>query len=152
MGDDIDRVKGDGPGGSSSVMLLNPASADAGRARAVVAVRGEQDLATAEALSALLLWAAMLTDDDLVVDLSEVQFMDASTVTVIVATRAALAERSRSLTLQAPSTCARHVIELCGLADLIEPRVSAVAAAPHVGAGPAMPTATSSGGYWGASA
>lgn len=58
---------------------------------------------------------------DVVVDLSLVTFMDASTVGVIVGARNRLGERSRKLTLRAPSPCARRVLDACELSGLVEP-------------------------------
>ena len=63
----------------------------------------------------------MLDDADVVVDLSGVEFMDASTVGTIVRTRNLLGSRSRSLTLRSPSSCARRVLHACHLAALVEP-------------------------------
>jgi anti-anti-sigma factor len=61
-------------------------SAVAGRDgdRIVVWLRGEHDIATTVELSETLVRAIAIDDADLVVDLSEVQFIDASTIGVIV--------------------------------------------------------------------
>jgi anti-anti-sigma factor len=74
-----------------------------------------------------------------VVDLSGVEFMAAATVSVILGTRARLHQRSRSLTVRSPSRCARRVLELCDLADLIRPAgvVDIRALAPEVAHEPA---------------
>ena len=53
---------------------------------------------------------------DVVVDLSEVDFMDVSTISVLVRARTMLATRSRSLTLRAPSNRAARILDLCGVA------------------------------------
>ena len=60
-------------------------------ARTVVWLRGEHDVSTVAALSETLARAIALDDADLVVDLSDVQFMGAATVGVIVRARELLA-------------------------------------------------------------
>jgi anti-sigma B factor antagonist len=90
--------------------------------RTVVWLRGEHDVSTVSALSQTMARAIALDDGDLVVDLSGVQFMDAATVGVIVRARDFLALQSRSLVLHAPSACAARVLDLCALADLLEPK------------------------------
>jgi hypothetical protein len=63
----------------------------------------------------------------LVLDLSGVEFMGASTLGTIVRAREFLRERSASLTARSPSAFARRVISACGLDDLLSP-------SPEVGA------------------
>jgi anti-anti-sigma factor len=91
----------------------------------VVWLRGEHDMVTVSKLARTLAWAVALDDADVVVDLSGVWFMGAETVGAIIDARNALLVRSRSLTLRSPSTSARRVIELCGLAGLIDPPTGA---------------------------
>jgi anti-anti-sigma factor len=86
-----------------------------------VRLRGEHDCSTDDALCLELACAIALNDGPLVVDLSEVSFMSASTLGVIVRAREFLRGRSRSLTLRCPSAFARHVIEACGLGELVGP-------------------------------
>lgn len=85
----------------------------------VVWVRGEHDIATKAPLVVAIARAAQGDDADLLVDLSEVTFMDASTVGAIVGSRNRLRSRSQSLEVRAPSPAARRVLELCGLAHLV---------------------------------
>jgi anti-anti-sigma factor len=92
------------------------------RRRTVVWLRGEHDVSTVDALSETLAGAMALDDCDLVVDLSEVQFMGAATIGVLVRARELLQSRSRSLVLRSPSRCARRILDLCGQGDLLEPR------------------------------
>src|SRR5688500_17284849 len=87
---------------------------DAGRT--VVWLRGDYDIAMKVSLVVSLARAAKRDDADLIVDLSEVTFMDASTISALVGARNRL--RSRSLVLRAPSPRARRLLELCGLAHL----------------------------------
>ncbi len=94
----------------------------------VVMLRGEHDCSTASGLAEMLSSAAALDDADLVVDLGDVTFMDASTLSVLVAIRVALGRQERSLTLRAPSNMARSVLGICGLSDLIEASSDEVAA------------------------
>ena len=61
-------------------------------------------------------------DTDLVIDLSEVTFMNAATVAVIIRAEAFLRDRSRSLTLRSPSARARRLLGVGGLAELVDPR------------------------------
>jgi anti-anti-sigma factor len=87
----------------------------------VVWLRGEHDISTNGALCRALARAIALDDAALVLDLSEVEFMGASTLGVIVRARELLRLWSRSLTVRSPSACARRIIELCGLDDLLGP-------------------------------
>jgi anti-anti-sigma factor len=96
--------------------------------RTVVWVRGEHDMATVTALSETLARAIALDEANVLVDLSEVQFMGAATVGVIVRAREFLRLRSRTLALRSPSRCARRVVDVCGLSDLIDAAVAPVGA------------------------
>ena len=86
--------------------------------RAVLTLRGEHDAANAAELSHELDRVMSSDEADLVLDLSEVQFMGASTVGVIAHTREVLDRQHRHLSVQRPSRCAQRVLEICGLADL----------------------------------
>lgn len=105
---------------SSSVTAARPAprgSAPHGDAyRSVVWLRGEYDLSTLTAVSETLARAIAVDEADVVVDLSEVTFMGAETVGMIVRARAFLGLRSRSLELRCPSARARRVLDLCDIA------------------------------------
>ena len=104
-------------------------------ARTVVWLRGEHDVSTVAALSETMARAIARDDADLVVDLSDVQFMGAATVGVIVRARELLGLRSRSLALRSPSRCARRILDLSGHSYLLDPRrVDATPAAGAVGA------------------
>jgi anti-anti-sigma factor len=87
--------------------------------RTLVWLRGEHDASTQAALSEILTLAIALDAADLVVDLSQVEFMGAATVGVMARTRELLRSRSRTLELRAPSLCARRVLHVCGL-DLLD--------------------------------
>ncbi|MEO7427771.1 MAG: STAS domain-containing protein [Acidimicrobiales bacterium] len=87
--------------------------------RTLVWLRGEHDLATVSELAATMARAIALDGADLVVDLSQVEFMDGSTVQVLERSREFLRSRTRSLQLRAPSVSAQLVLDLCGLRHLV---------------------------------
>lgn len=87
----------------------------------VVCLHGEHDISTVAALTGAIAEAIATVDADLVLDLSDVQFMGAATAQVMIRARDFLGLRSRSLTLRTPSPAVRRVLELCGLADLVDP-------------------------------
>lgn len=91
---------------------------DGGRVR--VRMWGEHDLSTVGLLSTSLVEAIAANDQDVVVDLGDVVFMDASTVGALVHGRALLAGRDRRLTVQSPRPIQRRLLQICDLADLIE--------------------------------
>lgn len=98
------------------------ARVDYAAADAVVALRGEHDLATVDELAAVLHCAAVLSDRGLVVDLAKVRFIDAATFGAILACRNELLLEGRSLTIRSPSATARRLLDICGLQNLIDPR------------------------------
>ena len=86
----------------------------------VVWVTGEQDIANVRELSARFAEAAAQGAVDLVVDLSGVEFMDASTVAAIVGLRSLRAAQSAPFSVRAPSARARRVLAACGLLELLD--------------------------------
>lgn len=88
--------------------------------RTVVRVCGDHDPATRTHLSRTIARAARLDDADMVVDLSDTTFMDASTIGAIVNAHNRLLAGSRSLSVRAPSPLARRLFGICGLAFLID--------------------------------
>ena len=86
----------------------------------IASLQGEHDLSTLPSLCETLAGAIAFGGADLILDLRAVEFLDASTVRVIVATSEFLHARSRSLVLRSPSSCARRVLDLCGLSGLVE--------------------------------
>lgn len=124
-------------------MALTESPGAISRESAVVTIRGvpravwllgEHDIATDPELAETIAQAISLDDNDLVLDLSMVEFIGASTIGVIVRARQFLRDRSRSLTIRSPSAAAWHVLDLCGLASLLDVRPIApmAAAAPRV--------------------
>lgn len=85
----------------------------------VIGVRGGHDAATREQLSLILAQAEALDGADIIVDLSGVTFMDASTIGAFVVARNRLRCLSRSLSFRDPSPSAWRVLDLCRLAQLV---------------------------------
>jgi len=83
-----------------------------------VAVRGEVDLAAAEALEAGLEAAIRESAGALVVDLSEVTFIDSSGLQVLLRARALLGREDRALAVVCPFGAVRRVFELSGVSEL----------------------------------
>ena len=92
--------------------------------RSVVGLRGDHDMSTVLALSGELSRAIAPDAVDLVVDLRDVQFMDASTVGLLIGARESLRPRGRSLSLRSLSSAAQRVIEVCDLEELVDHRPS----------------------------
>jgi anti-sigma B factor antagonist len=100
-----------------------PLTPDAGleTSPTIIWLRGEHDIATDGALRHTLARAIALNRAAIVVDLSRVELMSASTLGVIIAGKNSLREQSRSLTMRAPSPHVRRVIGICGLDNLLNP-------------------------------
>jgi anti-anti-sigma factor len=82
----------------------------------VVWLTGEHDLASLDGLSRLLAEAIALTRSAVIVDLSGVEFMGATTVGALMRARHFLEARSRRLVLRAPSVRAKRTLDLCRIA------------------------------------
>jgi anti-sigma B factor antagonist len=89
--------------------------------RTVVSLRGEQDLSTATDLAEALAAASAVGDGDVVVDLSEVRFMDSTIITELARRQDVLRSQSRALMLRAPSKFAQRLLEVCGLVGPLDP-------------------------------
>jgi anti-anti-sigma factor len=83
--------------------------------RTVVSLHGEQDLSTAVDLTAALAAAGAVGHGDVVVDLSDVQFMDSTIIMVLARGQDALRLQARTLMLRSPSRFARRLLDVCGL-------------------------------------
>jgi anti-anti-sigma factor len=88
--------------------------------RTVVWLSGEYDIATLTALAEALASAIATRDANLVVDLTEVLFIDAATIGLLIRARNFLRSRSRHLTLRNPQRWVRRILEVCGVAALID--------------------------------
>lgn len=92
-----------------------------GTSPTVIWLRGEHDIATDGDLRHTLERAIADNQAAVVVDLSNVELMSASTLGVIVAGQDSLRQQSRSLTMRSPSPHVRRVIGICGLDNLLSP-------------------------------
>jgi len=85
-----------------------------------ISLAGELDPATAPELQARL---SALADDpavtSVVIDLSQISFLDSSGLRVLVAGNEALRTRSADLILRGPSDNVRRILQVTGLSDLI---------------------------------
>jgi anti-anti-sigma factor len=85
----------------------------------IIWLQGEHDIATDGDLRRTLASAIALNNAPIVVELSKVELMSASTLGTIVAAWNTLRQQSRSLTMRSPSPHVRRVISICGLQDLL---------------------------------
>jgi anti-sigma B factor antagonist len=109
----------------------------------VIWVRGEHDRATRTLLEDALAQAVSRDDADVVVDLGGVTFMDGSTIGAISDGSRLLRARSRSLTVRGAPAFQRRLLDVCGLAFLIDERPSPTPApaAPALRSWVAVPAA-----------
>jgi anti-anti-sigma factor len=117
------------PVGSSCFTVFDRAPAPGAGAETgptVVWLTGEHDISTDGALSQVLARAIALGATALVIDLSELGFMGASTLGTIVRAREFLRRRSGTLTVRSAPPFARRIIDICGLNDLLSPSVGEV--------------------------
>ena len=138
--------------GSSFVTVADrPPPPGAGRdtGPTIIWLRGEHDIATDPDLRRTLDRAISLNDAPIVIDLSKVELMSASTLGIIVVAWDTLRQQSRSLTMRSPSPHVRRVISICRLHNLLNseerdrmtgvPRTSRRTARPFGGFGNAGP-------------
>jgi anti-anti-sigma factor len=83
--------------------------------RTLVSLSGEHDIATAQSVADALERASTLDRSDFVVDLSRVEFFDASIISVLVNFSRDLALQSRAIVLRDASPFGQRVLDLCGL-------------------------------------
>ncbi len=86
----------------------------------VVTVRGDLDLATVEPVRARLLHALDAQPDQLVVDLNECGFIDASALGMLLDAHRTCARRGARLTLAGCSTRVQRLLSLTGLRGVFE--------------------------------
>jgi anti-anti-sigma factor len=87
----------------------------------VVRLQGEHDRTTAKDVSAALAEAVADETGDVVVDMADLAFMDASTVAELQRAQQRLDAGERRLLVRSPPRCARIVLQACDLEHLIEP-------------------------------
>ena len=90
----------------------------------VVQLRGDHDSSTVPAVAAALASAVACEKSNVVVDLSEVHFMNTAIVRVLTATADFLVAQSRTFGVRSPSRCAQRVLDTCGVRSLCEPEGS----------------------------
>lgn len=78
-------------------------------------LRGEHDAATVPAVSHVLAYVSGRDRRDVSVDMSEVSFLGAATVRVLMRSRQFLMQRSRRLVVVSASRTAQRTIDLCEL-------------------------------------
>lgn len=94
--------------------------------RVVVRLWGEHDMASTAMITEAFVNAVDNSDADVLVDLTEVEFMDCSTLRALVSGRAMLTQRSRRLTVHvSPLAFAHRIFMLCGLGDMVETTTAA---------------------------
>jgi anti-sigma B factor antagonist len=85
----------------------------------VIHVGGEIDMATAGRLRDAI-EPHMGPEQTIVLDLSEVEFMDSSCLSVLVQARGRLTEAGGCLVLRNPSSAAHRILTVSGASDLLE--------------------------------
>lgn len=85
-----------------------------------VLLHGDHDVATRESLARVLVMASDLHEDDLVIDMSGVTFMDAATLGVLAETMVHLNATGRTLHLTRPSRCVARIMDVCGTEDVAD--------------------------------
>src|SRR6476646_7785338 len=112
------------PMSSFSVLSLRgpPAGARAGGGLepTVASLSGELDISTLGDLCETLAALIAFGDADVILDLSAVDFLDASAARVLFRAEEFLAARSRRLVLRCPPPCALRILDLCSRSDLVE--------------------------------
>jgi len=93
--------------------------------RTVVGLRGEWDLCTRALLAAVLSRAIASGSGDLVIDLTEVRFIDTAIVRAFCDGQRFLSSLGRKLTFRSPSRVAARLLDIFSLTDLIERREGA---------------------------
>lgn len=88
----------------------------------VVVIRGEADSATVPTLMDVLVGVIADRTDDVVVDLSQTEFIDSAAVRALARAGQFLAERDRRLTIRSPSRLAIRVLTIHELFHLVEAR------------------------------
>jgi anti-anti-sigma factor len=86
----------------------------------VVALRGEADASTRPVLCDALARVIARSVGDVLIDLTEVSFIDIGTGRILAIARRLLEENDRRLGLRAPSTVAQRVLQMFEMTDLIE--------------------------------
>ena len=100
-------------------VLPTSVSCDGTKSCTTVRVSGEHDASNAEAFFQFLNSVLVDGSDNVILELSEVVFLSASTIGVIAEIGERLHSQGRSLRLRSPSPCVRRVLALCKLSHLL---------------------------------
>jgi anti-anti-sigma factor len=95
------------------------ARAGPGAETSVVWLGGDHDIATKDVLVAVLAEAVALDEPAVVIDMSGVHFISATTIGAIVGAKNVLALQGRSLVLRGPPPFVRRVFDACGMSGLL---------------------------------
>lgn len=93
-------------------------------------LRGELDVATVAHLDAFLRVCIDLGQEQIAVDLSELRFMGAAGLAVLIDARRRVRQRGGELTLRNPSPLTFRLLQITGLGTLCGPGREAVPAPP----------------------
>ena len=91
---------------------------DVERIEAGLALRGELDMATAGQLDPVIQEVVVVTEGDLLLDLTEVSFMDSSGVNALLRAQSLLGREERRMAIVCPQGPVGRVLEQVGIADL----------------------------------
>ena len=81
--------------------------------------RGEIDMAVADSFGEAIITALMDGSPRVVVDLTEVSFLDSSGIRALLMANRVAAERERSLTVENPAPIVHRVLTIGGVLDLL---------------------------------
>jgi anti-anti-sigma factor len=95
-------------------LLVQPSST-------TVRLHGELDLVTVDALRALLAEAAVDVPDKVVVDITDVPFVDVLSLSTILATADSMRERDAALVVVGASSSVRRLFEVLNAQDVLAP-------------------------------
>jgi anti-sigma B factor antagonist len=99
--------------------------------RAVLALSGELDMATAPELAQALLPLLDGGSGEVTVDISALSFIDSSGLAVLVSSQRSLQEQGRHLTLRGARPHAMKVFEIAGLLELLNVEASTAESSPR---------------------
>jgi anti-anti-sigma factor len=100
--------------------VLSGASTEIAANGSILVMHGEWDIANQATLSEILSTIIDSADIDVLVDLSDVAFLDSSILVVFERTRSLLHQHGRRLTLRSPSASAALILGFFGLTDCVE--------------------------------
>ena len=84
-----------------------------------IRARGEIDMAVADWFAEAITAALANGSPRVIVDLTEVTFLDSSGIRALLTANRVAAERCRSLTVENPAPMVHRVLEICGVLDLL---------------------------------